>query len=108
MIVNLMSQSTFSLLAPFYPAMAKDDKGVSSTVVGLVISSFSISFVLVSFLVGMYISKIGRRLVLFSGIVLQAISMVGFGCIIWVDNQVLFIILSFSLRLLGGTACAFI
>jgi MFS family permease len=54
----------------------------------------------------MYISKFGRRLVLYVGIILQSISMVGFGCIIWVDNKVLFIILSFMFRLLGGVACA--
>lgn len=56
----------------------------------------------------MKLSKIGRRLVLFTGIILQGISMIGFGCIIWIPDKVLFIILSFAFRLLGGIACAFI
>jgi MFS family permease len=74
-----MSQSAFSLMAPFYPDMAKDQKGLSSTLVGMVMSSFSVSFVVVSFFVGMKISKLGRRLVLYVGIIGQGISMIGFG-----------------------------
>lgn len=102
MLVNLMSQSSSSLMAPFYPEMAKNTKGVSSTIVGLVMGSYSVSFVIVSFIVGMKISKIGRRLVLYIGIVLQAISMIGFGTIIWINDRNMFIILSFTFRLLGG------
>ena len=79
MLVNVMSQSAFSLMAPFYPDMAKDSKGLSSTLVGMVMSSFSVSFVIVSFFVGMKISKLGRRLVLYTGIIGQGISMIGFG-----------------------------
>lgn len=108
MIVNLMSQSAFSLLAPFYPDMAQKQKGLSSTLVGLVMSSFSVSFVIFSFLVSLKISKIGRRFVLYCGIVLQGISMLGFGCIVWVSNKQLFLILSFAFRLLGGIAGSFI
>jgi MFS family permease len=66
-------------MAPFYPDMAKDNKGLSSTLVGMVMSSFSVSFVIVSFFVGMKISKLGRRLVLYTGIIGQGISMIGFG-----------------------------
>lgn len=106
MMVNLMSQSSSSLMAPFYPEMAKSTKGVTSTIVGLVMGSYSVSFVIVSFIVGMKISKIGRRLVLYIGIILQAISMIGFGTLIWVNDRMLFIILSFGFRLLGGVACA--
>ena len=100
MIVNLMSQSSFSLMAPFFPGMAKEEKAVSSTIVGLIMGSFSISFVIVSFIVGMKISKLGRRLVLFSGIILQALTMIGFGLTIWVNDKILFIAISFFLRLL--------
>lgn len=38
MVVNLMSQSAFSLLAPFYPDMAEKKKGLNSTIVGLVMA----------------------------------------------------------------------
>lgn len=108
MVVNLMSQGTFSLLAPFYPDLAVKEKGLSSTIVGLVMASFSVSFVIVSFFVGMKISKLGRRFILYSGIILQGISMIGFGTIVWINNKTMFIILSFTFRLLGGVACSFI
>ena len=104
MLVNVMSQGTFSLLAPFYPDMAQKQKGLSLTVVGLVMACFSLSFVITSFIVSMKLSKFGRRFILYSGLVLQGISMIGFGCIIWVSDQTLFIILSFTFRLLGGVA----
>ncbi|CAI2367076.1 unnamed protein product [Moneuplotes crassus] len=107
-IVNVMSQSSFSLMAPFYPSMAKDEKGVGSAVVGVLMASLSVSFVITSCIIGMVISKIGRRLVLYSGIFIGVGSMVGFGFMIWINNTVLFIILSFTLRLLTGVASAMI
>lgn len=108
MVVNLMSQSAFSLLAPFYPDMAVKQKGLNSTLVGLVMASFSLSFVVASLVVGIKISKLGRRRVLYTGIILQGISMIGFGSIVWVPDRLIFIILSFTFRLLGGVASAFI
>lgn len=103
-----MSQGAFSLLAPFYPGIAEKEKGLSSFIIGMVMSSFSVSFVIASYIVGIKISKIGRRFTLYSGIILQSLSMIGFGLIVWIDNKILFIILSFAFRLLGGTACSFI
>ena len=88
--------------------MAKDEKGVGSTVVGILMASLSVSFVITSFVIGIFISKIGRRLVLYSGIILGVGSIVGFGFMIWINNTVLFIILSFTLRLLTGVASALI
>ena len=103
-----MSQGAFSLLAPFYPDIAEKERGLSSFIIGLIMSSFSISFVVVSYIIGIKISKIGRRFTLYSGIILQSISMIGFGWIIWVNDKIVFIILSFAFRLLGGAAWSFI
>jgi len=108
MLVILMSSSTFSLLAPFYPDMAETKKGLSSGMVGLVLSSFSITYVIASYLVGRYLSKMGRRFSLYTGIIMQGVSMIGFGALIWISNKTFFIILSFTFRMLGGVACAFV
>lgn len=104
MLTNIMSQGAFSLLAPFYPDIAEKEKGLSSFMIGMIMSSFSVSFVIVSYIIGIKISKIGRRFTLYSGIILQSISMIGFGCIIWVNDKIIFIVLSFGFRLLGGAA----
>lgn len=108
MIVLLMSASASSLLAPFYPDMAKEKKGCSSLIVGMVLSSFSLSYIISSYLIGIQLSKIGRRFSIYTGIIMQVISMVGFGSLVWIPDRTLFIILSFAFRLLGGVAWGFI
>lgn len=108
MLVLLMAASASSLLAPFYPDMAQEDKGVSSTVVGLVLSSFSLSYIITSYLVGLKLSKMGRRFTLYTGIIMQVCSMTGFGALIWIPDRTMFIILSFACRLLGGVAMGFV
>lgn len=107
MLVTLMSSSVFSLLAPFYPEMAQTEKGLSSGIIGIILSSFSVTYVFTSYFVGNYIAKIGRRKTLYIGIILQGICMIGFGALIWIPNKMLFIILSFTFRMLGGVACGF-
>jgi hypothetical protein len=34
--------------------------------------------------------------------------MIGFGALVWIPNKTLFIILSFTFRMLGGVASAFV
>ena len=104
MIVILMTQSASSLLAPFYPDMAIDTKGCSSLIVGMVLSSFSLSNIIASYVIGINIGKMGRRFSLYTGIIMQSLSMIGFGSLMWIENRTLFIILSFSFRLIGGVA----
>lgn len=108
MLVTLMSSSTFSLLAPFYPEMAETKKGLTSGLVGIILSSYSLTYVTTSYLVGRFLGKMGRRFALYFGILIQSITMIGFGSLIWIPNKMLFIILSFTFRMLGGVACGFI
>ena len=108
MLVNLLWQAASSLLAPFYPDIAKQKIGLSSLIVGLIMASFSFSYILNSIYLGYKIGKIGRRTTLYLGLVLQAISMIGFGFLEWIENKYLFIGLSFFFRLLAGVASSFI
>lgn len=108
MLTTLMSSSTFSLLAPFFPEMAEKSKGLSSGLVGMILSSYSITYVITSYLVGRFLSKMGRRRTLYSGIFLQAGCMIGFGILEWLNERTLFIILSFTFRLVLGVASGFI
>jgi MFS family permease len=108
MMINLISQSAFSVMAPFYPDIAIDDRGMSAFMVGMVMSSFSITFVITSLFVGHNLGKIGRRRAIYVGIVIQTFSMVGFGCVIWIYDRTMFMVASFVLRMIGGISCAFI
>jgi MFS family permease len=108
MLTTLMGSSVFSLLAPFYPDMAEEEKGLSSTLVGMIMASLSVTYVITAYLIGKNISAIGRRKTLYTGIIIQAVSMIGFGCLAWINNKILFIILSFALRMLGGVASGMI
>lgn len=71
MLINLISQSAFSMLAPFYPDIAKDERGMSSTIVGFVMSSISFASVVTSFIIGTRLGKIGRRFAMKFGIIVQ-------------------------------------
>jgi len=102
-----MSSSTFSLLAPFYPEMAETEKGLSSGIVGIILSSYSLTYVTTSYLVGKYLSRMGRRFTLYTGIIIQSVCMLGFGSLVWMPNKELFIILSFVFRMILGIASAF-
>lgn len=73
MLITLMCSSVFSLLAPFYPDLAEEKKGLSSGVVGMIMSSQSVTYVISSYLIGKYISVIGRRKTLYTGIIIQAV-----------------------------------
>ena len=42
-ILYILQGVNYSQLAPFYPNIAKDDKGVSTTVIGLITGAFDIS-----------------------------------------------------------------
>jgi MFS family permease len=44
----------------------------------------------------------GRRRVLFLGMISTCVSMIGFGCLNWINDKSLFIILSFVFRFCGG------
>lgn len=61
-VISLFSQASFSLLAPFYPTVAEDQKGLTATAVGMVFTAYSIAFVITSLIMGMILGKIGRRL----------------------------------------------
>jgi MFS family permease len=73
MLTTLMGSSVFSLLAPFYPDIAEEEKGLSSTVVGMIMGSQSLTYVITAYLIGKHISTVGRRKTLYIGIIIQAV-----------------------------------
>jgi MFS family permease len=106
-IVTIFSQSSFALLAPFFPSVA-EKKGCSSFIVGLIICSYSISYIATSYIVGRTLNWFGRRRYCVLGLIICCVSMAGFGIMNWIENKGLFIALSLFWRLLAGVGSSFI
>lgn len=108
MLTNLVCNSAYSMLAPFYPDIAQKERGMSSFLVGMVMSSASVSSMFTAFFIGQKLGQIGRRRSLYGGIYVTAACIVGFGALIWIKDRTTFIIASFVFRVIGGVSCAFV
>lgn len=106
--VNLLFQASTCIFAPFFPSIAEGQRGVSSFFVGAAMSMNALSFVMASFTMGHVINKLGRRLSMYIGIVITATTMIGFGSLIWIEDNTLFIISALVLRFVGGIGQGFI
>lgn len=105
---NLLFQATSSLFGPFFPIVAKDERGVSSFLVGASMSMNSFSFVIFSYIIGHYILWIGRRTSIHLGLGLTAVTMVGFGLIYWIEDKSWFIGSALFLRFVAGIGQALV
>lgn len=104
--VNFFCSSCVSLQAPFYPAEA-EKKGATATEYGLVFGSFELVGFLTSPLFGKIVDRVGAKLLLSIGLTVASISTILFGFLDLIEGHVLFIVLSFALRIcesLGATA----
>ena len=98
--------SSFSIISPFLPAELTE-KGVSSSLNGIIFSSYSISSLLFSPVIGLVIPKVGRRRVLTIGMVCMILANLAFALTSLVDDTVTYTVLIFVLRAvqgLGGSA----
>ena len=96
--INMLSQANTCIFAPFFPNIAKEEKGVSLFMVGFTMSMNSIAFVIFSYIAGHATALVGRRFMIYLGLAITGIAMIGFGLIYWVSNRTLFISLALILR----------
>lgn len=103
-LITIFVNSSFSLLTPFYPNVAKA-KGVPSSIIGLIIGSFSIAQIITSYIVGRTLEYVGRRRYLMIGIIGCSVTVTCFGCLDWIPEEqtTLFIVASICCRLMNGT-----
>ena len=82
LVTNLMINISVAILDPFFPPLAID-KGVNIDVVGYVFSIYPLTFVIVSLLMPKVLLHINKRIVFVLGSLIYALSIMGFGLIIF-------------------------
>lgn len=68
--VNLLTNSAYSSIAPFYPLEAAK-KGVSPIYIGFIFSAYSMTKTIVSPIVGRLMAKTGRKPMIYAGVLLE-------------------------------------
>lgn len=77
-LVNFLSNSAYSSIAPFYPTEAIS-KGVDPSMLGLVFSCYSLAMFIFSPFFKSMLDKWGSKPVLIVGLTVQGVAMVIFG-----------------------------
>ena len=103
----LLICSTYTLIAPFYPKIAKE-KGIPLWMVGIVFALNPFGNMIASFFIGRYLNKLGRKNVVISSYFFTALSLLLISPIEYLDRTYV-IILSFASRLVAGvgSCCLF-
>lgn len=81
-LTNLIANSGYSCIAPFYPIEAKL-KGIDSSLFGLVFSSYSLAIFLGSPLYKVFLDNYHSKKLLIGGLICESISMLVFGELLW-------------------------
>ena len=107
-VTATMNNMGNTCVGPFYPLEA-NSRGVSERTLGLILGSFSISFILSAFICGVYLNQIGKPIVLRLGMICWIIELYGMGMLYYVDkdNKTLFVGLSVLSMLCAGTGSGF-
>jgi MFS family permease len=100
-IIFMLNNSSFSLLAPFYPIEVAE-KGIDSMWTGFLMAMQAFAFIISSFVTGKYLNNIGRINGMVVGILLIILSMIGFGCLDFIYNKYLFIAMSVFFKFMCG------
>ena len=101
MINNFLLNACFSNIMPFFPQEAIS-KGVPQYLVGIIFAALPFGGILSSFFLAKYISKIGRKKTLLFGVLTNIVSATVLGCLKFVDNELIFIVIAIISRLFQG------
>lgn len=108
LIATLVSNSAYSLIAPFLP-IEYEAKGVSPQMVGLVIAIYSLAVVICSPLVGSSLmSRFDKQNLISAGLFTMGVSFVLLGVISNVEDTDTLVYLTLFLRALQGSSSAMI
>jgi MFS family permease len=100
--------STYTLIAPFYPIIAKE-KGIPLWMIGIVFAVNPFGNMITSIILGRHLISLGRKNVVVASYFFTALSMLLMSPIEYLDKT-LVIILSFLSRFIGGvgSSCLFV
>ena len=88
-------------MGPFYPLEAHS-RGVNEIMLGYIIGSFSIMYIISAVICGKYLSKIGKAASLKFGMLFITVQLFGLGSIKYVKSTNAFIVLSIVSQCIGG------
>ena len=71
--------------------------------VGVVLAMFELGILMISPLVSIFMAKIGRKNLIILGNVFMISASIGFGLLVYVENDITFYVLSLVLRLIQGS-----
>ena len=97
-LVNLLANSAYSSIAPFYPEEAIR-KGVPESWLGLVFSSYSIAMVVFAPAFARLLFTVGCKNVLVLGCICEGISMIIFGLFYYLNGATTYAVCSFLCRM---------
>ena len=109
LLLDVTSFAAMSILAPFFPSIIKK-KELSSTINGIILSTYGFVVMVSSPLVGILVPKMTPRICYLTGIFLSAVSNFCFGLVYLIENNILFVAVCVILRALSalGSSCFFI
>ncbi|RWS22414.1 MFS-type transporter SLC18B1-like protein [Leptotrombidium deliense] len=109
---NFWASACVSLQAPFFPEKA-EQKGVSSTIYGLIFGIYEFAILITAPIFGKlvnkplrYIGKVSPKYLINSGLFLVGSSNMLFGLLDLVNGRIDFIILAFAIRIVEGIGAA--
>ena len=103
LLVIFISNTIYGIASPFLPKEF-EAKNISSTMTGVIFSSYAVASVFVSLIVGKYIDSIGHGLAIFLGSLLMSACIICFGFIDRIDDTLHVILISVAIRLGQGSA----
>lgn len=98
--IYFLACATYSIIAPFYPIVAKE-KGYGEAFIGILIGIYPIVGILTTTFLPKLIIKYGRKELMFAGGLIEVASVIMFGCTIYTDAGG-FVALSVIARVLMG------
>lgn len=99
LLMTTISWTLYGNIATFYPPYKeKFHKTISDTMVGTVLSMFELGVLLCSPLVSMSLSKVGKKNFILIGALSTITASIGFGLLVYIQNDKLFFALSICMR----------
>mmetsp|Transcript_57565 Transcript_57565/g.65677 ORF Transcript_57565/g.65677 Transcript_57565/m.65677 type:complete len:441 (+) Transcript_57565:91-1413(+) len=97
-----LTDCTFGIAAPFYPPLATDEHGMSSTMIGIVFAAASTVSAITCTTSGFVMRSFGRKFMISMGRTIQGIGLILFGLLTFIEDDTLFTVSSLALRVFQG------
>ncbi|CAL4144633.1 unnamed protein product [Meganyctiphanes norvegica] len=104
-LANISEACVSSILAPFFPSEA-EAKGVRPTTYGFIFGVYMLTMFILAPVYGKYTNQIGLKTMFNVGLYVSSLSCIAFAFIIYINNTLAFICVSFALRIITASGNA--